>query len=138
MAYSFLKIFFIGQNLKEALMTHSLFELLIFFLLTLLIFFLLDIYCLEFISHHIKEILYINTDSKGNQSWNKNKEINIFTCFQCRVKILYQQFLFFLSFMNIFWSSSLQMFFKIGTLENFLIFWIRKRFQHTCFPVNIA
>ena len=31
---------------------------------------------MEFISHHIKEVsLHVNTSSKGNQSWNKNKEI---------------------------------------------------------------
>ena len=28
----------------------------------------MDIYYLEFISHHIKEILYVNTNSKENQS----------------------------------------------------------------------
>ena len=43
-------------------------------------------------------------------------------CFACRVKIPYQQFLTFLSFMNIFRSSRLQMFFKIGALKNFTIF----------------
>ena len=73
----------------------------------------IDFYCLELISHHIKEILYVNTNSKGNQSWNKNKEIYIFTvsdtdveksCFFCGVKIPYQQFLTLLSFMNIFRS----------------------------------
>ena len=42
-------------------MTCSFFDLLIFCLFTLI-----NIYYLEFISHYIKEILYINTNSKGN------------------------------------------------------------------------
>ena len=37
----------------------------------------------------------------------------------CRIKIFYQQFLTFLSFMNIFRSNRSQMFFKIGTLKIF-------------------
>ena len=73
LAYSFRKIFFIGQNLKHVHMTYSFLELLIFFWLTQV-----DIYCLEFISHHITEILYLNTNSKGNQSWNKNKHFHLF------------------------------------------------------------
>ena len=48
-------MFFIGQNLKHVHMTYSFLELLIFFWLTLV-----DIYCLELISHHAKEILYGN------------------------------------------------------------------------------
>ena len=84
----------------------------------------IDSYWLEFISQYIKELLYVITNSKGNQSWKKNKEIYIFTCswyssFLCGVKIPYQQFLTFLSFTNIFRSSHSQMFFKIGALKNF-------------------
>ena len=106
--------------------------------------------CLEFNSHHIKEILYVNTNSKGNQqSWNKNKEIYIFTCcwysrwkllfFYVELKSFYQQYLtFFFSFINIFRSSRSQMFLKIGALKNFEIFWIKKSFQRRCFPANIA
>ena len=45
LAYSFRKIFFIGQNLKHVHMTYSLLELLIFFWLAVV-----DIKCLEFIS----------------------------------------------------------------------------------------
>ena len=60
LAYSFWKMFFIGQHLKHVHMTYFL-ELLIIFRLTLL-----DIYCLEFIPYHIKEILYVNINSKGN------------------------------------------------------------------------
>ena len=48
------------------------------------------------------------------------------SCFLCRVKIPYQQFSTFLSFMNIFRSSHSQMFFKIGTIKNFTIVWIKK------------
>ena len=44
------------------------------------------------------------------------------SCFLCRVKNPYQQFLIFLSFMNIFKSSRLQIFFKIDPLKNFAIF----------------
>ena len=44
------------------------------------------------------------------------------SCFLCRVKIPYQQFLTFLSFMNICRSSRSQMIFKIGALKNLAIF----------------
>ena len=54
-------MFFIGQNLKHVHMTYSFLELLIFF-------------CLEFISHYTKEILYVNTNFLGNQSWNTYHE----------------------------------------------------------------
>ena len=54
------------------------------------------------------------------------------------VKIPYQQLLIFLSFMNIFRNSRLQMFFNLGAIENYTIFLIKKRLQHRCFPVNIA
>ena len=61
LAHSFREMFFIKQNLKFVHMTYSFLELLIYFWLTLV-----NIYCLEFISHYIKKILYINTNSKGN------------------------------------------------------------------------
>ena len=90
-------MFFFGPNLKHFHETCSVLELLIFFWL---------------ISYYIEEILYINTNSKGNQSRKKYKQIYIFTClwywcwkilfFLCRVKIHYQQLLIFLSFMNTF------------------------------------
>ena len=48
------------------------------------------------------------------------------------------QFLTFLGFMNIFRSSRSQMFFKIGALNKFTIFLIKKSLQRRCFPVNIA
>ena len=44
------------------------------------------------------------------------------SCFPCRVKISHQQFLTFLSFMNIVRSSFSQMLFKIGALKHFAIF----------------
>ena len=55
---------FIGQNFKHVPMTYSFLELLIFFFVNSSI----DIYCLDFISHHINEILYVNTNSNRNQS----------------------------------------------------------------------
>ena len=55
-----------------------------------------------------------------------------------RVKIPYQQFLTFLSFMNIVRSSLSQMYFKIGAQKFFAIFRIKKSLQHRCFPVSIA
>ena len=107
LAISFPKMFFISQNLNHIHMTCSLVELLIFFWLIQV-----DIHCLKFLSHVITEILCLKTKSKGNQSWNKNKHFhlfllwnkkNIFTC-SLRIKliILYEQSLFFLSFMNTF------------------------------------
>ena len=62
LAYNFRKIFFIGQNLKHIHMACTFLKLLIFFWLTLV-----NNYCLEFISHYIKVILYIITNSKGNK-----------------------------------------------------------------------
>ena len=74
LAYCLREMFFIGQNLNHFHMTYSFFELLIFFWLTQV-----DIDCLlEFISHYITEILYLTTNSKGNQSWNKNKHFHLF------------------------------------------------------------
>ena len=89
----------------------------------------------------------VNANSKENRSWNKNKKIYIFTCalyacafycFSCRTKISYQQFLTFLSSMNIVRSSLSQILFKIGALKWFTIFWINKSLQHRYFSVNIA
>ena len=93
LTYSFQKMFFIGQNLKYVHMTYSFVKVLIFFWLTLV-----NIYCLEFISHYIKEIMDISKNSKGNESWKRNKKTHIFTCLwywcwkilffsSCRVKI---------------------------------------------------
>ena len=62
-----------GQNLKDVHITYPFLGLLIFFWLTLV-----DIYCLEFFSHHTKEILYMNTNFMGKQSWNKNKHFHLF------------------------------------------------------------
>ena len=53
---------FIGQNLKHVHMTYYFLELLILF-------------CLEFISHHTKEILNLNTNFMENQPWNTNHEL---------------------------------------------------------------
>ena len=64
-------MFFIGQNLKHVRMTYSVLELLIFFWLAVA-----DIYFLEFISHHVKEILYVN-----EYKLHGKPIINIFTSF---------------------------------------------------------
>ena len=40
--------------------------------------------------------------------------------------------------MNIFRSSHLQMFFKIGALKKFAVFLTKESLQHRCFPANIA
>ena len=100
-------MFSIGQNLNLVHMTYSFLELLIFFWLTQV-----DIYCLEFISHHIKEILYLNINSKGNQpsnkhkhfhdlflSRNKNKHFHLFLLYKYKNSLWT---IFFLSFMNTF------------------------------------
>ena len=98
-------MFFISQNLNHVYMTFYFLEFFIFFWITQV-----GINGLEFISHHITEILYLNTNSKGKQSWNKKSifscffheiKTNIFTCFfNIKLKIPYEPSLSFLSFMN--------------------------------------
>ena len=99
----------------------------------------IDIYCLEFLSHHIKKILYINRNSKRNQSWNKNNEIFSIdvekSCFSCRIKIPYLQFLI---FHELFQKHPLADVPQNGCSKKIAIFWIKKCLQHRCFPVNIA
>ena len=140
MTYSFREMFFIGQNLNRVHMTYSFLELLIFFWLTQV-----DIYCLEFISHHITEILYVNTNSKGNQAWKKT---SIFTCFfhgKNKHFYLFHYYkvknslwtIFILFQFHIFRSIHSQMFFKIGALKDFAIFWIKNRLQQRCFSANL-
>ena len=65
LAYDFRKMFFIGQNHVKDQSTFTWYS----FLKTLISFWLnlVNIYCLEFIFQYIKEILYINTNSKENQ-----------------------------------------------------------------------
>ena len=101
LAFFLWNIFFTGQNLKHVHVTYSFLELLIFFSLPLA-----DTYCLEFFSHHIKEILNVNTNSKRNQSSNRNKVIKVSFClwylcwnillFSCWDEIPYQQLVIFL------------------------------------------
>ena len=125
-------------------MTYFFLELLIFFWLTLV-----DIWCLQFISNHTKERLYVNTNFIGNQSWNKNKYFHLFSdidvekncSLNVKLKTPDEYFLVFLSFMSkhIFRRRPSQMFFKIGPLKNFAIFWIKERLRHRWFhicPVN--
>ena len=91
--------------------------------------------CLEFISHHIKEILHVNPNSK------KKKEIYISTClwywywkimlfFNVEIKPLLTTFHFSQFHDHIFRNSRSQMFFKIGALKNFAIF---RKLQHRYF-----
>ena len=86
LVYSFRRMFFIGQNLKHVHMAYSFLELLIF--------------CLEFISPHTKEILYVNTNFIGNQSWNTNHELFLILMlkkpvfFNVKLKLLF--FLFYI------------------------------------------
>ena len=130
-------------------MKYSFLELLISFLLTLEYIFIVwslflttswyfrnkKKYCMQIqtpieTNHEIKTKIY-------SFSVVSDTDFEKFYCL-CRVKILYQQFLTFLSFMNIFRSSCLEMLFKTGALKNLAIFWIKKNLQHRCFPVNIA
>ena len=105
MAYSFRKMFFIGENLKHVYMAYYFLEFLIFFWLTLVVYF----------SPHQRNFVY-----KYKLQWkpilnnrNKNKEKYIFTSLWYwywkinigEILILYipyQQFLIFLIFMNTF------------------------------------
>ena len=122
-------------------MTYSFVELLIFFWLTQI-----DIYCLEFMSHHITEYcIWIQTPKEINHqtktsiftcffSLNKNKHFHLFLWYKYKNSLW---IIFFFQFHeHIFRSSSLQMLFKIGALKDFAIFWIKKRLQHRCFSVN--
>ena len=68
---SFRKMFFIGQNLKHVYMTYSFLEFWCSFNC------LVGVYSLGFISHHNTEILYVNTNTKGDQSWNKKKTFSL-------------------------------------------------------------
>ena len=61
-------------------MTYSFLELLIFFWLTQV-----DIYSLKFISHHITEILYLDTDQTPKET-NHEIKTSIFTCFFHEIK----------------------------------------------------
>ena len=128
LASSFQKMFFIGQKLKHVHMTYFL-ELLIFFWLALV-----GIYCLELISHYIKEILHVSPSYTGNQSLNKIKERYIFTClwYWCW-KILFflvlsknslSTILVFFQFHEHIFLKVVKQFFRSG--ENFKRFLIKK------------
>ena len=119
MAQGLREMFSIGPNLNHVHMTYCFLELLNFFWLT--------IYCLEFISHHITEILNLNTNSEGNQSWNKNKHFHLFLSsdknkhFHLFLYYKYKNSLWTIFFSqfhdHILRSSRSQMFFKIGALK---------------------
>ena len=119
MAYSFWKMFFIGQIINHVHMTNSFLELLIFFRLTQV-----DIYSLKFISHHITEILYLDTDQAPKETNHEIKtsiftcffhetKTNIFTCFfNTKLKFLVNKFYFFsvssYGFMNTFSEAAVR------------------------------
>ena len=143
-------MFFIGQNINHVHMTNSFLELLIFFWITQV-----DIYSLKFISYHITEIFYLDTDQTPKETNHEIKrsiftcffheiKTNIFTCFfNIKLKFLVNKFYFFSVIIiwfheHIFRSSHSQMFFKIAALKDFTIFWIKKGLQQQFFSVNIA
>ena len=112
MAYSFQKIIFIGQNLKHFRMTYSFLELLIFFLIKS--------------SRYLAFGVYFSPQ----QYWCWK---NLF--FYVNLKPLMNNFNFSQFYKHVFRSSRWQIFFKIGALKNFAIFWIKKGLEHGCFPV---
>ena len=99
MAYSFRKMLLIGQNLKHVHMTYSFLELLIFFWLTQV-----DIYSLKFISHHITEILYLDTDQTPKET-NHEIKTSIFTCFFHEIKTNIFTSFFNIRLKNPLWTS---------------------------------
>ena len=81
-------------------MANSFLELLIFFLLTQV-----DIYSVKFIYHHIREILYLDTDQTPKET-NHEIKTSIFTCFLHEIKTN-----IFTSFFNIRLKSLLNKFY---------------------------
>ena len=132
MVYGFRKMCFIGQSLKHVHITHFFSWTFDLPLIESSRYLLLGVYF-----SHITEILYVNTNSRGNQSWNNNKHFhlllswnktNIFTCFfTVKLKFLMNNFNFSQFHKHIFRSSLWQMFLKIGALKKLAIFWIKKR-----------
>ena len=121
LAYSFRKMFFIGQNLKHVHMTYSFLELLIFF-------------CLK------KYCASIQT------SWETNHKIpimNLFLILMLKKPVFYAKLRLLVINFNvsqfhehIFRSSRSQIFFKIGAVKNFATLKIKNGLQHKCFPVR--
>ena len=91
--------------------------------------------CLEFISHHIKEILHVNPNSKKKK---RDIHFHLFVIlilknnafFNVEIKPLSTTFYFSQFHDHIFRNSRSQMFFKIGALKNFAIF---RKLQHRYF-----
>ena len=135
MANSFLKIFFMGQNLKHVHMTCSFLELLIFFLVSCSRYLVFRAYLSSWQRNIVCE--WIQT----SQETNHEIKANIFTYFwywcwknrffNVRLNLFMNNF-----YKHIFRSSRLQMFFKISALKNFAILRIKKRLQHRCFRVR--
>ena len=90
-----------------------------------------------YFSPHHRNIVSEYKRMKWNQSWNKSKHFQLFLSWN-KNKHLHLFFFFFSQFHeNIFRSSCSQMFFKIGALKDFAIFWIKKRLWQWCFSVNL-
>ena len=141
MAYSFWKMFFIGQNLNHVHMTYSFLELLIFFLTQV------DIYFLElFLTTSQKYCIWIQTPKETNHEIKGNIftcffleiKTNIFTCiFNIKLNIPYEQLYFFSVSWTHFQKQPFADVLQIGALKDFTIFWIKKRFKQRCFSVNL-
>ena len=132
MAYSFRKIFFIGQNLKHVHMTFSSWTFNLLLINS-------TVFRLYFFNMPNKYCMWIKTNVMGNQSWNKSKHFHLFLILMLKKSGFFNVKL--ILFMNnfykhIFRSSRLQMFFKISALKNFAILRIKKRLQHRCFRVR--
>ena len=134
MAYSFQKMFFIGQYLKHVHMTYLFLELLVFCWLILV-----DIYCLElFLTTYKNYCMRIQTSKypimKQKQTFSLVSGIDVEKSYFFNVKLKFFEWFY----EHIFRSSCSHLFFKIGAIKNFAIFWIKIRLQHRCFCVNIV
>ena len=79
-----------------------------------------------------KYYIWIQTQ-KGT---NHKIKTNIFLCFfDIKLTIPYEQLFFFL--FHIFRSSRSKIFFKIGALKDFAIFWIKKKLKQRCFSASL-
>ena len=141
MAYSFRRIFFIGHNLNHVRNQYSF----IFFPWTFDLLLISSSRYLLFGYLSQKYYIWIQTPKGTNHEIKTSiftcffHEIktNIFTCFFIiKLKIPYEQSLF-LFHEHFFRSSRSQMFFKIGALKDFAIFWIKKRLQQRCFSASL-
>ena len=131
MAYSFRKIFFIGQNLKHVHMTFSSWTFNLLLINS-------TVFRLYFFNMPNKYCMWIKTNVMGNQSWNKSKHFHLFLILMLKNHFFNVKLNLFMNYFykHIFRSSRLRMFFKIGAHKNFAILRIKKRLQRRCFPVR--